>query len=224
MSESSEPLHRTARRMLGAGVLVAAGGLGLVACSSGSSTSSAAAPSPGASSAPAASSASGTTGASGAASAAPATATATAVSLEIQTGAMDGRSGWPRFVPADVTVTKGVPVTLTITNHDDGTAPLPSALTTYDNVTGGTETIDGKPVTSVPNADVAHTWTVPQLGLNVVIPAAPTGGTNTVTFTFTPTKSGSFTWKCFAPCGTGSDGMAGPMTTAGWMTGTLTVS
>ncbi len=162
-------------------------------------------------------------GAPAASATAPASA-ATAVSLEIQTGATDGRPGWPRFVPADVTVRAGVPVTLTIVNHDDGTAPLPASLAIYDAVQGGTETVNGTSVTSVPNANVAHTWTVPALGLNVVVPAAPTGGTDTVTFTFTPRKTGTFSWQCYAPCGTGSSGMGGPMTTDGWMRGTLTVS
>lgn len=145
------------------------------------------------------------------------------VSLAIQTGKQDGKPGWPRYVPADITLTKGAKVTLTITNNDDGTAPLPSSMATYDNVQGGTETVDGTPVTSEPNAQVAHTFTVPELGVNVVIPAAPTGGTNTIVFTFTPKKSGSFTWHCFAPCGSGSDGMTGAMATSGWMEGTVTV-
>ena len=195
--------------------------------SAASSSAAASTPANGTSSAPGTSSTAGTAAAAGAAAAtgtAVAAPGATAVPLVIQTGAMDGRSGWPRFVPADVTVKAGIPVTLTITNHDDGSAPLTPALSTYDNVQGGTETVDGKAVTSVPNADVAHTWTVPALGLNVVVPVAPTGGTNTVTFTFTPAKTGSFTWQCYAPCGTGSDGTAGPMSTNGWMRGTLTVN
>ena len=135
-----------------------------------------------------------------------------------------GHADWPRFTPANFTVSKAGPVTITITNHDDGTSPLSSSLESYDAVQGGTETVDGTAVTSVPNSQVAHTLTVPDLGVNVVIPAAPTGGTNTIVFTFTPTKSGSFTWQCYAPCGSGSDGMAGAMAMGGWMKGTITVA
>lgn len=224
MVENAISKYARARRLLGASALIAAGSLGLVACSSSSSTSSAAAPASSSSSSSSSPSSSSAAASSGTASATPASSTANTVALEIQTGKMDGKSGWPRYVPSDITLQKGVPVTIVITNHDDGTAPLPSALTVYDKVQGGTETIGGQTVTSVPNANVAHTWTIPSLGVNVVVPAAPTGGTNTVSFTFTPTKSGSFTWKCFAPCGSGSDGMAGAMVTPGWMMGTVTVS
>lgn len=147
------------------------------------------------------------------------------VSLVVQTGKMDGKPGWPRFVPANFSVTAGQKVVLTITSYDDGTAPLTSSMTAYDSVQGGTETVDGQPVTSIPNADISHTFTVPALGVNVPIPAVPSGQkTVTVVFTFTPAKSGTFTWECMAPCGTGADGMGGPMATPGWMRGTLTVA
>ena len=153
------------------------------------------------------------------------TAPAQNVALEIETGKMDGKSGWPKFVPSDVTVHQGAPVTLTITSYDDGTAPLPASLATYETIQGGTETVDGTAVTSVPNANIAHTFSVPNLGVNVLIPAVPSGAkTTTVTFTFTPTKTGTFTWHCFAPCGSGSDGMGGAMATMGWMEGNITVS
>ena len=153
------------------------------------------------------------------------TAPAQNVALEIETGKMDGKSGWPKFVPSDVTVHQGAPVTLTITSYDDGAAPLPASLATYETIQGGTETVDGTAVTSVPNANISHTFSVPELGVNVLIPAVPSGAkTTTVTFTFTPTKTGTFTWHCFAPCGSGSDGMGGAMATMGWMEGNITVS
>jgi plastocyanin len=147
------------------------------------------------------------------------------VSLEIETGKMDGKPGYPKFVPADLTVHLGTPVALMITSYDDGTAPLPASLATYETIQGGTETVDGTAVTSVPNANISHTFSVPNLGVNVLIPAVPPGAkTTTVTFTFTPTKTGTFTWHCFAPCGSGSDGMSGAMATMGWMEGNITVS
>lgn len=147
------------------------------------------------------------------------------VALEIETGKMAGKPGWPRFTPSDITVHQGAPVTLTITSYDDGTAPLPTSLATYETIQGGTETVDGTAVTSVPNANISHTFSVPNLGVNVLIPAVPSGvKTTTVTFTFTPAKTGTFTWHCFAPCGDGADGMGGAMATMGWMEGNITVS
>lgn len=148
------------------------------------------------------------------------------VSLQLVTESASGsKTGYPRFVPADVTVKQGSPVTLTITSYDDGPAPLPASLATYETIQGGTETVDGTAVTSVPNANISHTFSVPDLGVNVLIPAVPSGAkTTTVTFTFTPSKTGTFTWHCFAPCGDGADGMGGAMATMGQMEGNITVS
>lgn len=147
------------------------------------------------------------------------------VAIQIQTGKQDGKPGWPRFFPAAVTVHHGDTVRLTITNYDDGSAPLNSALTSYDHAQGGTETVDGVATTSVDNSIVAHTWTVPALGLNAVVPEVPSGSqTNTIVFTFKAGAPGTYVIKCFAPCGSGSDGMEGAMATQGWMQGTLTIS
>lgn len=166
-------------------------------------------------------------GSSSVTTAAPATTSVPAedVAMKIETGKMDGKSGWPRFTPADVNVHKGAPVTLTITNYDDGPAPLTSALATYEQIAGGTEEVDGAAVTSIPNAQISHTFSVPDLGVNVVIPAVPEGKKSVVvTFKFTPEKTGTFVWHCFAPCGSGSDGMTGAMSTMNWMEGNVTVS
>jgi plastocyanin len=204
-------------------------GILLAACSSSTPsatpTTAASRGSTAATAAPSGPASSGSTQASPTSSGAASSAPASNVSLIVQTGKMDGRPGWPRFVPANFSVTAGQKVVLTITSYDDGTAPLPAGMTTYDSVQGGTETVNGQPVSSIPNADVSHTFTVPALGVNVPIPAVASGQkTVTVVFTFTPTKSGTFTWECMAPCGTGADGMGGPMATPGWMRGTLTVA
>lgn len=153
------------------------------------------------------------------------TAPAQNVAIKIETGKMDGKSGWPQFVPSNIAIQKGADVTLTITNYDDGPAPLPSTLATYETISGGQETVNGTAVTSVPNAQISHTFSVPELGVNVLIPAVPKGQTSVVvTFEFTPQKTGTFVWHCFAPCGDGSDGMSGAMATMGWMEGNVTVS
>jgi plastocyanin len=132
---------------------------------------------------------------------------------------------WPRYSPANWSLKAGDTVVLTIKNYDDGTAPLPAG-SPYAQVQGtlsGTETVDGKPVSSVPVDQVAHTFTVPSLGLNLVIPAAPKGGSDTIVATFKVTKAGVYYWHCEAPCGTGDDGRGGAMATQGWMMGSITV-
>jgi hypothetical protein len=145
--------------------------------------------------------------------------------LTIETGKMDGKSGWPKYVPSSVTVPANTTVKLTIVSYDDGTAPLLTGMTQYVNVQGGTETVDGNPVTSVPNSNISHTFTVPSLGLNAVIPAVPSGQNSvTVVFTFKVSKPGTYVWHCFAPCGSGSTGMEGSMATMGWMKGSFVVS
>ncbi len=150
--------------------------------------------------------------------------------MVILTGGMVKQSGWPLFVPSDVTVPTGATVDVTIYNYDDGTAALPPSVAMYgkaSGVTGLTEA--GQPVTSVSAADVSHTWTIPTLGLNVPIEAAPAanGGPHkpmVVTFSFKAVKAGTYTWKCFAPCGDGTDGMGGAMATNGYMQGSFTVA
>jgi hypothetical protein len=152
--------------------------------------------------------------------------------LVIETGKMDGKPGWPRYVPDGFTAPVGSTVVLTIVNHDDGTAPLPPASpwgqvwgadATYGETTGGTELVDGSPVHSVPNEDVSHTFTIPGLLVNVPVPAAQSSADPvTVTFTFRVTKKGTFHWLCAAPCGSGATGMGGAMNTFGWMEGHVT--
>ncbi|MHB8317634.1 MAG: cupredoxin domain-containing protein [Acidimicrobiales bacterium] len=148
-------------------------------------------------------------------------------SMEIETGKMDGRPGWPRFTNAFWSVKRGDTVVLTITSHDDGAAPLQgSQAGLFDRVRGtlgGIETVDGRRVSQISNKEVAHTFTIPALDVNVVIPAAPSGGTVTVVARFTPSRTGVFVWQCYAPCGMGMNSMGGAMSTMGWMEGKVTV-
>lgn len=46
-----------------------------------------------------------------------------------------------------------------------------------------------------------NSMTSPCLGLNeVMVGAAKEGAPSTTTFTFTPTKTGTFQWNCVIPC------------------------
>jgi len=147
-------------------------------------------------------------------------------SMIIETGKMDGDPGWPRYTHSSIRVQVGDTVVLRITSYDDGTAPLMGAQVMFDSVQGtvaGTELIDGQSVASVPNDNISHTFTVAGLGLNLPIPAAPTGGRVTVVARFVATRSGDFTWQCYAPCGSGPNSMGGAMATKSWMEGTVSV-
>ncbi len=154
--------------------------------------------------------------------------------MVIQTGKMDGKPGWPKFVPSDLSFPAGATVDLQIVNYDDGTAPVPAASPyghvwgsdpTFGVVDGGTETVGGKVITSIPNNQVSHTLTIPGLLINIPIPPVPSGQkTVTVDFTFKVNKAGKYFWQCEAPCGTGSTGMSGAMDMPGYMEGYITVT
>lgn len=154
--------------------------------------------------------------------------------MVIETGKMDGKPGWPRFAPSDLTFHAGSEVVLTIVSYDDGTAPLPPSSPygqvwgtdpTYGLVSGGTETVDGKPISGVSNTEISHTVTIPKLLINIPIPAVPAGQkTVTVQFRFRINKAGKYTWICVAPCGSGATGMAGAMESDGWMRGVINVT
>ncbi len=146
-------------------------------------------------------------------------------SMSIVTGS-GKRADWPVYTDSSFTVHKGQTVVLQITSYDDGTAPLAGVQSMFDSVRGTVsdrETVDGKAVRSVPNTDVSHTFTVVSLGVNVPIPAAPTGGAVLVVARFVARQSGTFLWQCYAPCGSGTNGMGGAMSVQGWMEGHIHV-
>ncbi len=157
------------------------------------------------------------------------------IDLELRTTEKYNGEEQPRYVPVGstaaslkgwtghFTVKLGQPVELRIVNTDDGSAPLAPGYRQFDAVQGGTETVEGKPVSYVPNSQIAHTFTVLGLNVNAAIPAAPEGATNTIVLRFTPTKAGTFPWQCFAPCGTWGNGFGAAMDNPGWMQGKVTV-
>jgi hypothetical protein len=129
-------------------------------------------------------------------------------------------------------------IRLVIVNYDDGNASL---VIPNDNVVSGTTngTVfvasntnvnssqgpsgivinGGQTLSTVPLAEVAHTFTVPALNLNVPIPVS-----STVVAYFTVSKGGSYIWFCETRCGFGTDGTLGAMSSPGWMTGSLVAS
>ena len=148
------------------------------------------------------------------------------VTMQLITNTTGKLGGQPKITNSNWTVKKGETVTVRIINHDDGTAPLTGNYMKYVKVMGttsGKELVSGKAVKSVSDINIAHTFTVPGLGFNMPIPAAPTGKTNVIVATFVAKKTGTFLWRCFAPCGSGSDGMAGAMSTMTWMEGHIKV-
>ncbi len=76
----------------------------------------------------------------------------------------------------------------------------------------------GRNVTSVPGAMLAHTFSIPQLGINVPV----VGGDLQIAY-LNLDQTGTFQWICLTPCGFGATGMQGAMSQPGWMEGQVTV-
>jgi len=129
-------------------------------------------------------------------------------------------------------------IKLVIICYDDGAANLTGSQ--YAAVTGtqndtisvvsnanvnssqsasGMQVNGGESVSSLPADGVAHTFTIPQLGIN--IPLAPS---STTTAYITLSQAGTFTWFCMTECGSGPTGLSGAMETPGWMTGNVVAS
>ncbi len=133
-----------------------------------------------------------------------------------------------------------VEISLTVIDFDDGVGPVVSqyaavAGTTNNqisivnntnvNSTEGSNGINisgGSTVSQVPSSNIAHTLTILATGNKIVlnIPLTPSSVVST-TFSIT---SGNYTWQCEVPCGSGSSGWEGAMSTAGWMEGSVYVS
>ena len=134
---------------------------------------------------------------------------------------------WPGYAPNTLVVPANSLVTVTLRDADMGDTPLPkgSPFTTVQGVVGSVAYADGHAYTALAPEKVAHTFTIPQLHINVPLPGDTTTGKpyGVVTFTFRTGAAGSYYFQCFDPCGTGTNGWEGPMMTRGYMRGTLTV-
>lgn len=145
------------------------------------------------------------------------------------------------LVPAaNISVPAHTLIVLTITAYD---TPTPGSPANYSNVTGtvgntitlmngtiatgsmggmsnGSMSMTGweSNVSSVPVTEIAHTITVPSLGINI-----PVVGGDMEIAKFYANTTGTFIWQCMTPCGTGPTGWEGAMATAGWMTGSFYV-
>ena len=137
-----------------------------------------------------------------------------------------GGSGFPQYVinstsgsgsGTNFTLPEGT-VIVTITDHDAVTR-YNQCVCNVQGTVGGTETLNGTPISYVSPSNVANTFDVPQLGINVLAP-----GQSVVSFVLDLHQVGSFRWECLAPCGSGPQGFGFPMFTPGFMEGTMTVT
>jgi len=128
-------------------------------------------------------------------------------------------------------------VHVTVYQYDGDTGLRNPFLSQVQGTVGGTETVDGKAVSSINPEEASHTFVVPELGLFIPLPGVPEEAKNqcefapcegathrTITFSFRTGKKGRYRWQCFVPCAAGFlYGLGGPMQTLGYMDGFLNV-
>ena len=130
-------------------------------------------------------------------------------------------------------------VRVTIINFDGASGLRNPFLSQPRGVVGAVINLDGKPVNVVNPDLVSHTFTVPDLGINVpikgvaddapkqcdvAVPCPLSAAHTTTTFTIHTGKAGWYRWQCFVPCAAGWPlGNGGPMQTVGYMDGYLHV-
>ena len=150
---------------------------------------------------------------------------------------------WVSYGPTtDLTVPAHALVTVTIRQYDSGGQVTNPYFARVHGTVDGTETVDGKTVRSVDPAAIGHTFTVhaaptsqSPLFLSVPLPALPDSAEpspghqyakpHVVTFSFMTGGKGIYVWNCEYPCGDGTYArFGGPMSTRGFMSGTLTVA
>ena len=132
--------------------------------------------------------------------------------------AFDPYTGLDKYFPANFTIPAGVDVLFTITNYDNGTNTVDPAYANVQGTVGGTATVNGQVVTSIPADRITHTFTIHSLNINVPIAAAQGQTPAVVSFTLHVDRSGTYQWDCMAPCDPEAMG------TPGFMTGSMGVA
>lgn len=150
---------------------------------------------------------------------------------------------WVSYGPStNVSVPAHSLVTITISQYDSGDRITNPWFAKVHGTVGGTETINGKPVTQIDPLHVGHTFTLhaaptaqDPLFVSAPLPALPDSAKPVagslypkpiqVTFSFYTKGPGKYVWNCEFPCGDGYyAGFGGPMSTRGYMSGTFTVT
>jgi hypothetical protein len=127
-------------------------------------------------------------------------------------------------------VPKSTWVTVTIHQYDSAGPLRNEYFNLVQGTKDGTAYWNGKPYTHLTTDQVGHTFTVPELGVNVPLPGVPDNATGdnpseTVSFTFySGDTAATYHWQCFDPCGWGTYQNGGPMQTFGFMDGALIVA
>jgi hypothetical protein len=154
------------------------------------------------------------------------------LNLSLVSDAMTGKQNWPVYVPSTLTLPAHTTINARIFQFDSGAGELPddSPFAKVTGVVGSTATAQAITQADPNNLgaastypalaakDVAHTFTIGQIGLNVPLPVS-----SVVSFTFKTGDPGTLRFQCMVPCGTDPNGSGGPMVANGFMMGTIKV-
>lgn len=101
-------------------------------------------------------------------------------------------------------------INYTVVGPDDGDVGPDGAKHDTFKTTDSTSVQLGQRITlKFTNTDDAqHSFTLPDLGINVMIPGAKDGKDGTTSYTFTASKAGTFRWFCAIPCDSDNNGWA----------------
>ncbi len=158
---------------------------------------------------------------------------------------VDTHEDWVLYGPTpNLVVPAHSEVTVTIRQYDSGLSLLNNFYAHVQGTIGNTMTLDGKRMSGIPAAQVAHTFTIhgvepqgqPYLFVNVPLASLPnnvvSAGTDkgfpphphVITFSFYVAGPGRYVWQCEYPCGTAYDSFGGAMSTNGYMNGAFDVT
>jgi hypothetical protein len=130
---------------------------------------------------------------------------------------------------------------VTIYQYDSGSPLRNQQLGQVTGTAGNVATLNGKAfrvLNSNVGNGVAHTFSMPSLGINVPLyannsnnpnlcgaaPCTTKSPNHVIRFSFTSPGAGNYRWQCFVPCGAGFlFGNGGPMSTLGYMGGFMKV-
>ncbi len=140
-------------------------------------------------------------------------------------------------------------ITVVIHQYDSASGLYNDFFSKVQGTVGGTATYNGKVMSQINPDDAAHTFTiqsppfadhplfvsVPLLGVPdnanpnaVTVNGVPYPKPNVIEFQFRTGPAGTtYIWHCYVPCGNDREtpyGFTGPMSTTGYMAGTLTVA
>jgi hypothetical protein len=151
---------------------------------------------------------------------------------------------WVTYCPStSLEVPPNSIITVIVSQYDSSTGVINDYFRQVHGTIGGDMMVNGKAMTALNADQPGHTFTlqskpnatyplfvsVPLLGVPDNAPNLANGypKPNVIQFQFRTGPPGTYIWHCYVPCGEDREppfGFSGPMSTTGYMAGTLTVA